>query len=316
MTIDLRQPSGEPIVADDLPIVKAIASHEITRGREVIGRRPDDSLVPLLVSAAPIVAADGKLAGAAMVVQDITALKQLEHLREEWASIVAHDLRQPISVISLRSSLLLRGVVGDAQREDIRQIRAAAESLSRMASDLMDASLVDTRRMHVTLERLDLGRLMEDVIERVPPAARRTKARTPPDVRLFVKADAHRLEQVVANLLLNAVKYGAPRTEIGLDLTHADGEAEIIVTNRGPGIPSNDLAFVFERFARSRPEQVSTTKGLGLGLYIAKGLVEAHGGRIWAESVPDGVTAFHVTLPLDGPPVPAEALVVAAQGAR
>lgn len=315
-TIDLRQPSGEPLAADDLPIVKAMATQEITQAREFVGRRLDQSTVPLLVSAAPVITAEGRPGGAAMVVQDITALKQLEQLREEWASIVAHDLRQPISVISLRSALLLRTAVGAAQREDIRQIRSAAESLSRMANDLMDASLLDTRRLRVTLERLDLGHLIEDIVERASLAASRTRVRMPSDVRLFVKADAQRLEQIVANLLSNAVKYGSPETEIGLEVTHSGGTADIVVTNRGPGIPADDLPFVFERYARSRAAQAGKTKGLGLGLYIAKGLVEAHAGRIWAESAPDGVTAFHVALPLDGPAVPADTLVAAAPGAH
>jgi signal transduction histidine kinase len=120
---------------------------------------------------------------------------------------------------------------------------------------------------------------------------------------------------VVANLLSNAVKYGSPNTEIGLEVRRADGSAEIIVTNRGPGIPADELPLIFERYARLRAVRAGATKGLGLGLDIAKGLVEAHAGRIWAESAPDGVTAFHVSLPIDGPPASADAIESAAAGA-
>ena len=305
MTIDLRRPSGEPLAPDDLPIVKAMVDHEVTRGHEFIGRRADGRLVPLLVSAAPILTSEGTQAGAAMVFQDTSTLKELERLRDEWASIIAHDLRQPISVITLRSALLQRARLSDEQQDDVRQIRSSAERLSRMTSDLMDASLLDTRRLQVTLDRLDLGQLLRDVVPRVPLAARRTKIRTPSDCRLFIKGDAQRLEQVVANLLSNAVKYSTAGTDIGLEVRRAGGNAEILVTNRGGGIPPEELPHLFERYVRSSAARTSATKGLGLGLYIAKGLVEAHGGRIWAESVPGDVSTFHVLIPLDGP---AEAL--------
>lgn len=247
-------------------------------------------------------------AGATMIVQVVSTLKELEHLREEWASVVAHDLQQPISVIVLRSDLLLHEGLTETQTEDVREVRSAAKRLSRMVNDLMDASLLETSRMRITLDRLDLGQLVRAVVERDPDAAARTDVRTPIDSRLFVKGDEQRLEQVVTNLLSNALKYGAPETQIGLDVRDAGGYAEVLVTNRGPGIPGDELPFLFERYFRSRAARTSGTKGSGLGLYIAKGLVEAHGGRIWAESTPAETTTFHFTVPLDGPPMPTPVL--------
>jgi signal transduction histidine kinase len=284
-----------------------MVEREITWGQEFVGRRVDDRLTPFLVSAAPILGADRNLDGAVMVFQDISALKELERMREEWASIIAHDLRQPISVIALRSALLQRARLSHEHKNDVRQIHAAAERLNRMTSDLMDASLLETRRMQVALERLDLCQFLRDVVQRAPPGTRPTKTRTPAGLRLFIKGDAERLEQVLANLLSNAVKYGAPETDIGLEIKHAYGNAEILVTNRGAGIPSDELPLLFDRYVRSRAAETGTARGLGLGLYIARGLVEAHHGHIWAESVPGDVTTFHVVIPLDGPPVPADA---------
>jgi PAS domain S-box-containing protein len=307
MTIDLRRTTGEPVEPDDMPIIKAMVEREITWGQEFVGRRVDDRLTPFLVSAAPILGADRNLDGAVMVFQDISALKELERMREEWASIIAHDLRQPISVIALRSALLQRARLSHEHKNDVRQIHAAAERLNRMTSDLMDASLLETRRMQVALERLDLCQFLRDVVQRAPPGTRPTKTRTPAGLRLFIKGDAERLEQVLANLLSNAVKYGAPETDIGLEIKHAYGNAEILVTNRGAGIPSDELPLLFDRYVRSRAAETGTARGLGLGLYIARGLVEAHHGHIWAESVPGDVTTFHVVIPLDGPPVPADA---------
>jgi len=122
----------------------------------------------------------------------------------------------------------------------------------------------------------------------------------PLDLRLFVRGDAQRLEQGMANLLSNAVKYAAPDSEIVVDVGIAAGQAHIRVMNAGDPIPQDELPYVFNRFARARSGGARKVKGLGLGLYIAKGLVTAHHGRIWAESAPGQGTTFHVALPLDG----------------
>ena len=302
--IDLRLPSGERLPPDDLPLVRAVADGELTVAREFMARGPDHGPVPVLISAAPILANDGVPTGAVMVCQDVSTLREHQRAREEWASIVAHDLRQPISVIALRSSLLLHGPLSREQRDSVDQIARSVHSLGRLVGDLMDASLLETDRLRVTLDRVDLGALLSDVARGVPVAAGRTRVETPADVRLFVRGDAQRLEQVIANLLSNAGKYAEPDTEIVADLRLEAGHAHLRVTNLGAGIPDDELPFIFNRFARARATGHSGVQGLGLGLYIAKGLVAAHHGRIWAESVPHDRTTFHVSLPLDSSPGP------------
>lgn len=304
-TLDLRRSSGERIPSDELPIARAIVRGETTVGHELVALRADGDLVPVLISAGPILTSDGMFVGAAMIVQDITMFKELERLREEWASIVAHDLQQPINSIVLRADLLLRGGITGQQAKDVRQIRTSAQRLSRMARDLTDASQLESRHLSLTLRRLDIGEWIREIVGRHPDAAARTRVRTPPDRRLFVRADAERFEQVIANLLSNALKHGTSDTEIRLDLEEVDGRAEVSVVHRGPGVSDEDLQSVFERYSRTRRARPSGTQGLGLGLYIAKGLVEAHGGHIWAESMPGELTRFAFNIPLDGPPLPA-----------
>jgi PAS domain S-box-containing protein len=299
MTLDLRYSSGEPVSPEDLPIVKALVDKETTEGQELVARRPDGHMVPLLVEAAPIRSATGDLAGATMILQDVSTLKELEHLREEWAAIVAHDLQQPVHAILLRTELLLRGSLSDEEAEHVRHVRVAIARLSRMARDLLDASKLETKRMRITVDRLDLGELVHDIVKRIPDAQRRTRIRTLVGHPVIVRGDAQRLEQVITNLVSNALKYGVPGSEIQLDLSASDGHAQVSVTNQGPGIPADELPVIFERYGRSRAARMSNTQGLGLGLYIAKGLVEAHGGRIWAESVPGDTTTFNFTVPLD-----------------
>jgi signal transduction histidine kinase len=301
--IPLSLPSGDRLPPGSVPIVRAIVDREVTVGRELVAHSCDDRPVPVLVSAAPILKDDGSLAGAVMVCHEVSAMRELQRVREEWASIVVHELRQPISVIAVRCSLLLRGQLSGEQRDSLEQIARSVRSLGRMATDLMDASLLESDRLRVLTDRLDLGALLSDVVRRTPLAATRTRTSVPDGLRLFIIGDAQRLEQVIANLLTNAVKYATPESEILADLRLTAGQAHIRVKNDGDPIPENELPFVFNRFTRARAAGVKRVKGLGLGLYIAKGLVTAHHGRIWAESAPGEGTTFHIALPLDGPPV-------------
>ena len=298
VTIDLHRPWGDRVVPDHSPIVRAITHNETTRATEFAARRADGESVPVIVSAAPIRSAGGTLAGAAMIVRDISARRAFDRLREEWASLIVHDLQQPLSAIVLRSDLLLGSDLSAKQRDAVGGIRGMALRLSSMVNDLNDSSQLESSRMRVNAARLDLGAVAREVIGRVPGAASRTTLRLPAGRELFVKGDADRLEQVMTNLLSNAVKYSAADTEIVLELSQRDGHAEVVVRNYGPGIPADELPRLFDRYMRSRTIRREGPKGLGLGLYIAKGLVQAHGGRIWADSAVNRTT-FHFTIPLD-----------------
>jgi signal transduction histidine kinase len=296
VAVALRYSTGDIVPPDEFPIVRAILHDETTLGAEFVTSSVDGSTVPVLVSAGPVHNRDGSLAGATMVLEDISALKELERLRDEWASIVAHDLQQPINAIVLRTDLLLQAGLSGKAREEVLHVRASARRLGRMANDLLDASQLETHRVRLFSGPLDLCELVRTAVEEVPGAASWTVLSVPQDQALVVNADAQRIDQVMTNLLTNAVKYRAPGTQIQVDVRLRGTDAEVMVSNEGPGIPADALPFVFERYTRSRA--AGTTRGFGLGLYIAKGFVEAHGGRMWVESVPHGLTAFHFTLPL------------------
>ena len=294
--IDLRHVGGERLAPEEYPIVQALRLEKSTRALELVAHS-NGREVPLLVSATPIHMADGQLAGATMVLQDISTLKELERLREEWASIVAHDLQQPIHAIVLLTEVLLRGVLEARDRERISRVRALSFRLSRMVTDLSDASQLETHRLAIGRDRLEMCSIVREAIERLPDISPRVRLALHDD-RMPVLGDAGRIEQVLSNLLSNAVKYGARDTPIIVEVSGADGSVHVAITNVGPGIPSEELPLLFQRFVRSREARVSGIKGSGLGLFIAKGIVEAHGGRIWAESVPNRTTTFHFTIPL------------------
>ena len=222
---------------------------------------------------------------------------QIHQLREEWAAIVAHDLQQPIHTIVLRADLLLRAEPNAGRSHDVEHIRTSAKRLSQMVNDLSDASVLEAHRMKLSPERLDLRAVVEGTVARSADATSRAEVHAPVNP-VHVRADAGRIEQVIANLLSNALKYGDPNAPIEVAIDEVGADARVSVTNRGEPIPADELPFLFERYARSRSASASRVKGSGVGLYIARGLVEAHGGRIWVEST-TGATRVCFTLPLD-----------------
>ncbi|WP_437507949.1 PAS domain-containing protein [Sorangium sp. So ce1099] len=293
-------PDGQPLTADDCPAMRALRG-EVTTARELSLRRADGGDVAVLMSAGPIVDAGGKLLGAVLAFEDITRLKELERLKEEWTSVVAHDLKQPVTtIVGYAAQLERRPHVADAVKARAGHILASARRLGRMVSDLTDISRIESRRLAIERAPVDLPALVQAVVERMASDTEGNAV----DVEIrgeipTVLADAGRVEQVLSNLLSNAAKYGEPATPITTRLDRRADAVEISIRNRGRGIPPEDLPFLFERFFRGKARE-ERVLGLGLGLYIAKGLIEAHGGSIWVESSGDGHTTFYFTLPLAG----------------
>lgn len=233
--------------------------------------------------------------------QDVTELRRLQRMREEWISVIAHDLRQPIGVISMSAGMLPelhRGHVDDTERNIIARIGNAAHGLSRMVNDMLDASRIEAHRL--TLERvwIDPTALVTSTLANLEPVVDGVRLDVSGDRDLpRVYADPVRIEQVLGNLISNAIKYGDKERGVDIRLGGAPGEVSIAVINRGKGIAPEEVRSLFNRFTRVRRPRASKADGLGLGLYIAKGLIEAHGGRVWCESVPDEETKFVFTLP-------------------
>jgi signal transduction histidine kinase/DNA-binding response OmpR family regulator len=299
--IDLRRPSGERVPAADRPNVRAIQRGETLACAEFLIRLRDDRLVPVLVSAAPVRDRAGQLAGATMILRDISALKELERLREEWASVIAHDLRQPVSVILFATESLRTqhaGEILERARKTLARIEGAALTLNRMINDLLDVSRIEARRLTLERREVDLASLVRELVDRTPEAAGRCDASVGPGAEAPVWADPGRIEQALGNLLSNALKYGDPGTRIAVDLQRRGDEVEVTFTNAGRGIEPEDVPLLFDRFHRSCATRRSGVPGIGLGLYITRSLVEAHRGRIWVESTPGVTTSFHVTLPV------------------
>jgi signal transduction histidine kinase len=230
------------------------------------------------------------------VVEAVRTVVQFKRLREEFIPTVAHDLRGPISTIELSTTLLERmcpeGPTSARERGLIGTIAASSRTLGRMAGDLVDLSRIEAKQLTLNKERVDLRGLIGKVAERAQALTRGHRVSLAlPEVATPVEVDPGRIEQVLDNLLSNAGKHAEPGTEIEVSVVARLREVEILVTNRGRSIPEEERAKLFLRFY-----QAKTGEGLGLGLYIVKGLVEAHGGRVWVVSA-GGATTFGFSLP-------------------
>jgi PAS domain S-box-containing protein len=269
--------------------VRFETSHFSPEGREVI---VDFSLSPVRDDAGHVVllVPEGR---------DITERRELDRLREEWTNIVAHDLKQPLNAIHLWLRVLAKNqeLIGDRSASALEHIQSSVLQLSRLTDDLLDVSRIEAGRLQLHRRATDLLPLIAEVAERFSSEeeGRSVVFRSQGDA-YSIELDAGRIEQVISNLLSNALKYGRARTPVELELGFRPEQVEICVRNQGNAIAQEDLAHVFDRFYRTRDAEAAAVPGSGLGLFIAQSLVEAHGGRIWAESS-QGLTAFCVALP-------------------
>ena len=228
--------------------------------------------------------------------------------RDEFLSVASHELRTPLSTLTLQLEMLMRPprreaplVLAGKSAERLRAIDRQVERLTRLITQLMDVSRIRAGRMLLELEDVDLGALVADVVSRFKDDAIRAGCslafETPPEVH--GRWDRLRLEQVITNLLANALKYGAGHP-VEVAVAPSPQEASLIVRDHGIGIASEDAERIFERFERAAPRRGYA--GLGLGLFIVRRIVVAHGGTIRVASEPGAGSTFTVNLPYEPPP--------------
>ena len=256
--------------------------------------------IALLQLAFVLVGAAASIAVGLSVARRMRRLHESERLvsarLEMVLSVVAHDLRNPLGVVELAAQRLER--TGDpAVVRDAGRIRRAGMRMEELIASLLDASKAKSGRLTGTLGAVDLAATLRAVAELFAEPARRQGATivvgaAPP---LLALADRERVEQVLSNLVGNALKYAGPRPRVTLEAWATDEEVGVTVRDDGPGIPEELRARVFDPFAQATEDEHRT--GLGLGLYIARRIVEEHGGRIWIEDAAGGGTAVNLTLP-------------------
>ena len=255
----------------------------------------------LQVNAAVITNSAGEREGTILVFHDLTRLKQLERTREEFVANVSHELRTPLSLIKGYVETLLDGARDNPEvaARFLKIIERNTQRLDLLIQDLLTISALEAGRMKLNLQPVALRPLVEKIFTDLkPPADNKSITLVNQLPELTAAADASRLEQVFANLVDNAIKYGRAQGRVTVGgIKRDDGRIEIFAQDDGPGIPPESLDRIFERFYRVDKARSREQGGTGLGLSIVKHIVQAHGGEVWVKSEPGKGATFFFTLP-------------------
>jgi two-component system NtrC family sensor kinase len=237
--------------------------------------------------------------GRAVIMQDITHLKQLDRIKSEFVTTVSHDLRSPLTAILGYVGLIKRvGPVNPQQDEFIKRIEISANAITTLITDLLDLGRIEAG-FDAQKELVNLSRLVKHAADGLSPKAglkgQKFVANIPDDLPP-VLGNTIRLRQLSANLIDNAIKYTPEGGAVTVNLLEADDQEILTVSDTGIGITLADQPYIFDKFYRAKdvPEHI---QGTGLGLSIVKSIVESHGGRIWVDSKPNQGTTFTVVLP-------------------
>ena len=228
----------------------------------------------------------------------------LDRAQKELVAVVSHDLRNPLGAVLLGLSTLRRWPRLDAQtvREHLDTIHRAAERASKLVTDLLDVARLDAGKLELSLEPVDLGALVQEAAELMRPLLGERgivcETRIEEDIPRAL-ADRERVLQVLSNLIGNARKFAPENSLLSIAAWREAGEARCCVSDEGPGISAAPLPRIFDRYYQG--PHGPAAHGAGLGLSIARGIVEAHGGRIWAESEPGSGSRFFFSLPIASP---------------
>jgi PAS domain S-box-containing protein len=248
--------------------------------------RPQPPHLPVGITYAPLLSDENKLRNIFVSVRDITHFRNADEIKATFISIVSHELRTPVALIKGYASTLRRD---DARwdkhtiSDSLQVIEEEADRLSKMIDDLLDASRLQAGGLSLNQADVVVPSLASRVVERFASQSPKHRLVTEfPENFPVIIGDETRIEQVISNLVSNALKY-APKGEIKISGSVRPEQVVICVSDEGSGIDAKDLPHIFDRFYRST-NAVKQTKGAGLGLYLARAIVEAHGGRIWADA--------------------------------
>ena len=302
--LTFRRVDGREVSLEEFSLAQALSTGETVRAEEIVIEVPDGRSVTTLVNATPIYSGEGELESFVVTLQDMTPQEELERLRAEFLGMVSHELRVPLtSIKGAVTTILASPTVLDPveMRQFYRIIDHQTDRMRDLISDLLDVARIETGSLSVTPEPTDVASLIDEARNTFLSGGGRSTIEMdlPPDLP-WVMADRHRIVQVLNNLLSNAARYSEASAAIRLTAVREDCYVGISVADEGRGVPADVLPHLFRKFSPVASEHGEReTQGTGLGLAICKGIVEAHGGRVWADSDGPGLgTTFTFTIPV------------------
>ena len=298
--LTFRRADGREVSLQEFPLLRALSAGETVRAEEIVIRVPDGRSVTTLVNATPIRPEDGEVESVVVTLQDMTPLEELERLRAEFLAMVSHELRMPLTSIRGSATTLL-DASPDLDPAEMRQFHRIivdqADNMRELIGGLLDVARIETGALPVDPEPVEVASL----VDRARNTFQSGGGGNVLDIDItpglpLVMTDRRRIVQVVSNLLSNAARHSPESSVIRVRAVRKGIGVEVSVADEGRGIPAEDLPSLFRKFSRIEGE--GQREDTGLGLAICKGIVEAHGGRIWAESGGAGMGArFAFTLP-------------------
>ena len=300
--VTCRRADGREISLAEFPIAQQMLGARNVRAEEITLSVPDGRSITTLVNATPIRSADDTVESMVVTLQDLAPLEELEHMRAEFLAIVSHELRTPlISIKGSTATVLSASTMPDPAEmlQFFRVIDEQADHMRGLIGDLLDHGRIVTGTLSVSPEPMDVAALVDHARSTfLSGAGNRTLGIDLPDDLPRVMADRARLLQVLGNLLSNAARHSPESAPIRITAVRDGVHVAVSVVDRGRGLRAEQLPHLFRKHSPAGGEDA---RGAGLGLAICKGLVEAHGGRIWAESAgPGRGTTFTFTVPLAG----------------
>ena len=301
--LTFRRADGREVSLEEFPLSKGLSTGETVRAEEIVLQAPDGRSVTTLVNATSILSEEGEVESVVVTMQDMTPLEELERLRAEFLGMVSHELRTPLTSIKGSADTLLEAAseLDPAEMTQFfRIIRDQSENMRHLIGDLLDVARIETGTLPVAPEPVEAAVLVDEARSRFQSGGGRSSLQIdlPPDLPR-VMADRRRIVQVLNNLLSNAARHSHELSLIRMAVVRDGVHVAFSVADDGAGVPAERLPHLFRKFSRlDGEERGRELGGSGLGLAICKGIVEAHGGRIQAESDGPGLgSRFTFTIP-------------------